>query len=554
MQISFLQASAYAGLAATAALTINLLLGMLVGTNYRRLSLWQKLPLYIRKINMVNVHNWTAYVALLLAVIHPILLLFDHSTKFRFIDIIYPVNAPTQNLYVAMGTVALLAIIVIIITTQKVVKRKLSFRTWKNIHLTAYLAALLFLVHGVVMDPQLKNRPVDLFDAEKLLSEGCFIVLLLATFFRIKYHKKFKSGLKKFNNIQVNEIVNETTDSKSFVLSIPEKLKKQFLYTAGQFIILKVEIDGKEYKRSYSLSTCPYTDAKFQITVKRIKDGIVSNYLNTQIKKGDELLVYPPSGNFFKEPEQNVKRNYIFFAGGSGITPIYAIIKTLLVKYPYNYVKLVYANKDPEAIIFYKELEALKSLYSKTFFLTHIVSQASAGWNVLAGHLDSDKIKLFLSEQRIFPIANTEYYICGPSPFMELVEHELQNHGVPDAKLHMERFISIGEGDQPLIMGNEPSEINLTETKICATLDGKDNKVRCNTDETILDAFLAVGVNIPYSCKEGVCSSCIAKLIKGKVQMQHAQSLTDIDIKENRILTCQATCLTKEVEINFDNV
>ena len=554
MVISFLQASAYAGLAATAVLTGNFLLGMLVSTNYRRLSLWQKLPLFIRSINLVNVHNWTAYVALLLAFIHPILLLFDKTAKFTWVDIIFPINAPTQSLFVAMGTISLLAIIVLIITTQKVIKRQLGFRTWKNIHLTAYIAALLFVVHGLVMDPQLKNRPVDFFDAEKLVSEGSLFVLLLATFFRVKYHTKFKAGLRKFHSIEVNEIITETTDSKSFVLTIPERLKKQFVYTAGQFIILKVEIDGKEYKRSYSLSTCPYTDVKFHFTVKRIKDGVVSNYLNNQIKTGDELLVFPPSGTFFKEPEQDLKRNYIFFAGGSGVTPIYAIIKTLLVKFPYNYVKLVYANKDPEAIIFYKELEALKRLYSKRFFLTHIVSQASAGWNGMTGHLDSDKIKLFLTEQRIFPIANTDYYICGPSPFMELVEHELQNHGVPDAKLHMERFISIGEGDQPLIMGNEPSEINLKETKVCAKLDGKDSKVRCNTDETILDAFLAAGVNIPYSCKEGVCSSCMARLIKGKVKIQNVQSLTDIDIKENRILTCQATCLTKDVEINFDNV
>ena len=554
MEISFLQASAYAGLAATAALTLNFLLGMLVSTNYRRLSLWQKSPLFIRKINLVDVHNLTAYVALLLALVHPVLLLFDPSTKFNLIDIIFPINAPTQKLFVALGTVSLLALLVIIITTQKVIKKKIGFRTWKNIHLAAYLMALLFIVHGVVMDPQLKNRPLNLFDAEKIVSELCFIILLVAVFFRVSYQRKFQAGLRKFHLIKINEVIEETKDAKSFVLSIPEKTKKQFAYTAGQFIIIKLEIDGIEYKRSYSLSSCPYTDTKFQITVKRIKDGIVSNYLNDKIKKDDELLVFPPSGNFFKEPEQNVKKNYILFAGGSGITPIYSEIKTLLTKYPHNYIKLIYANRDPDAIIFYEDLDTLKKLFPKMFFLTHIVSQASAGWNGMTGQLDSDKIKLFLEEQKIFPIANTEYYICGPSPFMELVEHELQNHGVPNEKLHLERFISIGDGDQPIIMGKEPAEINLKETKVCAKLDGKDNKVSCNIDETILDAFLAAGVNAPYSCKEGVCSSCMAKLIKGKVQMLNAQSLTDIDISENRILTCQATCLTKVVEINYDNL
>ncbi|HEV8080740.1 MAG TPA: 2Fe-2S iron-sulfur cluster-binding protein [Chitinophagaceae bacterium] len=552
MESPFLQASAYIGIAATVVLTLNFLLGMLVSTNYRRLSIWQNAPQFIRKFNLVDVHNWTAYVALLLALVHPVLLLFDPSTKFRFIDIIFPINAPTQKIFVAMGTIALLAIIVLIITTQKVVKKKLGFRTWKNIHLTAYFAALLFLVHGLVMDPQLKNRPIDLLDAEKVLSEICFIVLVAALFFRVRYQKKFKEGFRKFNSLKISEVIEETSDAKTFVFSIPEKLKKQFTYTAGQFIILKITINDKEYKRSYSFSSCPYTDTKYQITVKRIKDGIVSNYLNDNTQSGDELLVFPSSGNFFKEPEQNVRRNYIFFAGGSGITPVYSIIKTLLAKYPNNYVKLVYANKDSNTIIFYKELETLKSLYQKRFFITHIVSQASAGWHGMTGRLDSDKMLYFLEEQRIFPIANTNYYVCGPSPFMEMVEHELQKHGVPNDKLHLERFISIGDGDHPLIMGMEPAAINLKSSTVCAKLDGKDNKVTCATDETILAAFLAAGVNAPYSCKEGVCSSCMAKLIKGKVQMLNAQSLTDIDIKENRILTCQATCLTKDVEINYD--
>ena len=553
METPFLQASAYTGLAATAALTANFLLGMLVSTNYRRLSLWQKTPLFIRKFNLVDVHNWTAYVALLLAMVHPVLLLFDPSTKFTLVDIIFPINAPTQRLFVALGTVSLLALIVIIVTTQKVIKKKIGFRTWKNIHLAAYPLALLFIVHGVVMDPQLKNRSIDLLDAEKILSEVCFIVLAVAVFYRVRYQSKLKAGIKKFHSLKIKEIIKETADAKSFIFSIPEKLKKQFAYTSGQFIIMKLTIGRKEYKRSYSMSSSPLED-KFQISVKRIKDGVVSNYLNDYLKEGDEILVFSPSGNFYKKSLQNVKTNYIFFAGGSGITPIYSIIKSQLNKYPNNNIKLIYANRDPGAIIFYKDLETLKKNFSERFLLTHIVSQASAGWNGMTEHLDSGKIKLFLEEQHTFPTANTEYFICGPSPFMELVEHELQNHGVPNEKLHLERFISIGDGDQPIIIGIEPTEINLKESNVCATLDGKDNKITCDKDETILDAFLAAGVNAPYSCKEGVCSSCIAKLIKGKVQMLNAQSLTDIDISENRILTCQATCLTKDVEINYDNL
>jgi ring-1,2-phenylacetyl-CoA epoxidase subunit PaaE len=552
--MNYLDLSSTIGLFATVALTINLLLGMLVSTNYIRLSLWQKMPNFIRRFNLVDIHNWTAYIALLLATVHPILLLFDASTKFTLADIVFPINAPSQKLYVAMGTVALLAVIVIIITTQKVIKKKIGFRTWKNIHLAAYIAALLFLVHGVVMDPQLKNRPVDVFDAEKLLSEGCFIALIAAGIFRYRYYRKVREGFRKFHSIKIREVIEETQDTKSFVLDIPGKIEKQFRYIAGQFLILKASINGKEYKRSYSLSTCPYTDAKYQITVKRIKNGIVSNFLNDHIKAGDEVLVFPPSGSFFTEPDKKGRRNYIFFAGGSGITPIFSIIKTILTQFPENYVKLVYANKNSNSIIFFTALETLKSTFKKRFSFTHILSEASSGWSGMTGRLDSDRILYFLQEQRILPTVNTEYYICGPSPFMELVEHELQRSGVPDERLHLERFVSIGDNELPIIVGNRPADNDISEAVISAKLNGKDNKVTSAPNENLLDALLNAGVNAPYSCKEGVCSTCMAKLVKGRVQMLNAQSLTDIDRKEMRILTCKATCLTKDVEISYDSL
>ena len=188
----FLQLSNYIGLIATAVLTFNILLGMMLGTAYKKHNYWKRLPDRIKQISILDLHNWTAYAALLLVLVHPTLLLFDPATKFKFIDIIFPIHAPHQKLYVAFGTLAMFAIITVIITTQKVVKRKMSFRTWKNIHLISYGTALLFLVHGIVLDPKLKTRPVDFFDAEKLVSELCAIILIIATILRYKYHLQAK--------------------------------------------------------------------------------------------------------------------------------------------------------------------------------------------------------------------------------------------------------------------------------------------------------------------------------------------------------------------------
>ena len=192
MEISFLELSNYAGLMATGVLTLNILLGMMISTGYTKHAYWKRLPPTIRKWDIVDIHNWTAYVALVLVLLHPLLLLLAKESKFTLIDVLFPVNAPHEKWMVAFGTISMYALIVVIITTQKVVKRSIGFRTWKNIHLISYATALLFFVHGMIIDPQLKDRPVDLIDAEKMVSEGCLLLILIASIIRFRYYLKNK--------------------------------------------------------------------------------------------------------------------------------------------------------------------------------------------------------------------------------------------------------------------------------------------------------------------------------------------------------------------------
>jgi predicted ferric reductase len=190
MELSWLDISSTLGLIATAVLTFNLLLGILLSTAYRRSSLWKRMPGWLKKVSIDDLHNWTAYVALALALAHPLLLLPDAASKFRLKDILFPVNAPHQAAWAVLGALALYALIVVVITTQKRIKNRLGFRSWKNIHLISYGTALLFIVHGLVMDPELKDRPVDWLDAEKLLSEGCGLILIAATYLRYQYYRR----------------------------------------------------------------------------------------------------------------------------------------------------------------------------------------------------------------------------------------------------------------------------------------------------------------------------------------------------------------------------
>lgn len=198
MNIDWLDLSSTIGLVATAVLTFNILLGMLLSTAYRRSVYWKRLPGWLKKISIDDLHNWTAYVALALAAAHPLFLLPDAATKFKMKDIFFPIDAPHQTIWVILGTLALYALIVVIITTQKIVKNRMGFRTWKNIHLISYGTALLFVIHGIVMDPQLKDRPIDWLDGEKLVSELCGVVLVIASVIRYRYYRlrQRDSGLR----------------------------------------------------------------------------------------------------------------------------------------------------------------------------------------------------------------------------------------------------------------------------------------------------------------------------------------------------------------------
>jgi methionine sulfoxide reductase heme-binding subunit len=192
MDIQLVDVSAVIGLCAMITLTLNVLLGMLLSTAYRTNPLWKKLPDPLKKISLLWLHNWTAYLALTLVLLHPLLLTFDPRTKFSLLTIIYPLNAPHQRIFVSLGTLAMLALVIMIVTTQKKVKKKMSFRLWKNIHLISYGTAMLFIFHGLKMDPELKDRPTDWLDGEKILCELCFIILITATLVRVKYQLKRK--------------------------------------------------------------------------------------------------------------------------------------------------------------------------------------------------------------------------------------------------------------------------------------------------------------------------------------------------------------------------
>ena len=547
----FLQWSAYAGIAATGVLTLNYLLGMLLGVAYQRLPGYARLPARLKSLNVYTWHNRTAYAVLALAVVHPVLLLFDPATKFTWVHILFPLHAPTQRLYVALGTLALYAIVLVIATSQQAVRQRLSFRVWKNIHLVSYATGLLFIVHGVVMDPQLKNRPVDLLDAEKLASEACLLVLGAAAFLRVRYEVRRRQAVAYYP-LRVVRVVPETPDAASVVLAVPEKLRARFRRRPGQYVQLQLLVQGQAYERAYSLSGDADAAAVLQFTVKRVANGVVSNYLLDEVRAGAALRVMPPTGTFFPPFTPASPRHYVLFAGGSGITPIFAIIQAVLRHQPAARLRLVYANRDEAAVIFARELAQLQRAHPGRLAITHALSAGPGAAAGQSNRLNADTLAGLLAQGEPAPAEETDYYVCGPAPFMAVVERALAAHGAPAGRVHLERFVSIGGGGGPLVVGTAADGSPTAVATVRVQLHGVETVVRCAKNQKVLDALLAAGLDAPYACRTGICSACQAQVVTGKVHLATRGALTDADIREQQVLTCQARPLSDSLTLAFN--
>ena len=360
--------------------------------------------------------------------------------------------------------------------------------------------------------------------------------------------------LHRYYMLKVAKVHQETQDASSFYFEIPDHLKQEFKYKPGQFITLRLLDAGQLHKRCYSLSSDPGEDKHLRITVKRIKQGLISNDLIDQLKENDEVLVLPPAGQFTAKPGA---ARYIMFAGGSGITPIMSLIRTILKEPHVEQVKLIFANHDSNSIIFDKDLEKLQEAFSQKFNVIHSLSVNNSSRKNVISRLDAEKVNQIL---QTCPI-DAEYYLCGPQGLVALVKEALKQKNVSEKKIHVETFTSLAEPfeevhgaawAEPLIVG-EGTEASDAETKtVTVKIDGRETQIICRPDESILDTAIRENLNPPFSCREGICSTCIAQLKSGKIIMNKHQALSDSEAEKGKILTCQAIPLTPNCHVDYD--
>ena len=354
-----------------------------------------------------------------------------------------------------------------------------------------------------------------------------------------------------FHSLRVKKVERETGDCVSIEFEIPEELKEVFQFKQGQNLTIKKMVNGNELRRNYSICTSPF-DNKLKVAVKKAEGGLFSTWANEELKAGDYLDVLPPTGTFYTELDPSKRKNYVAFAAGSGITPILSIIKTTLITEPQSTFTLVYGNRTKNSIIFKEDLEALKDKYLERFRIYHILSREITDIDLTSGRIDAEKLELLFA--KLIDVKNCdEFFICGPEEMIFCIKDYLGGRGVSSDRIHFELFTVPGQ--QTANNKRQPVQVvdEGPRAKVSVRLDGImfDFELAYES-ESILDAALKRGADLPYACKGGVCTTCKAKLIEGRVSMDVNWGLEPDEVAKGYILTCQSHPQSEQVVVDFD--
>lgn len=348
--------------------------------------------------------------------------------------------------------------------------------------------------------------------------------------------------MSQFTPLTIKEIIRETPSSVSLVFDIPSEKKEDFRFIAGQFLTLKATVNGEEIRRAYSISSAPNA-SHLQVSVKKIADGKFSTYVNDSLNAGDVIDVMIPEGKFKLEPSKEKTKNYLAFAAGSGITPIMSMIKTVLKEEASSKFVLVYGNKNTEEAMFIKELLNLQTQNPERLFLEFVYSRENIE-GAAFGRIEKSTVNLILNEKFKTTDFN-EYYLCGPEEMITTVSNTLKESGISQENINYELFTSA--------TATTTNENSTGSATVKVTVDDEEFTITTKKQLSLLDAVLKEDIDAPYSCKGGVCCSCICRVTEGEVDMPVNNLLTDAEIAEGLVLACQAYAKSDDLAIDFDD-
>ncbi|OAB80602.1 2Fe-2S iron-sulfur cluster-binding protein [Cochleicola gelatinilyticus] len=353
-----------------------------------------------------------------------------------------------------------------------------------------------------------------------------------------------------FYKIKVKDIYKETDDCSVITFDVPEEATSDFHFRQGQHLTLKADINGEDIRRSYSLCSSPL-DNEWQVAVKLIPEGKFSSYVNTTLKKGDTLEVMAPSGAFGVEVNPDTHKNYLFFAAGSGITPVLSMIKTHLAAEPNATCKLFYVNRTAKSIIFKEALEQLRNTYFGRFEIYYFLTKERRDIELLNGRFDDEKMKVLTNTFIDIP-DTSEVFLCGPESMVNYVSDYLVKAGLPKELIHFELFVT-GLSEEDKKRAERLAKQNVEGVEVTIVDGGKEFQFTMTKDyDNILDAALGAGADLPFACKGGVCSTCKCQVVDGAVEMKINYALEEKEVAQNFVLSCQAVPTSNKVTVDFD--
>lgn len=350
--------------------------------------------------------------------------------------------------------------------------------------------------------------------------------------------------MSSFYKLSIKEVRRETANAVSVLFNVPQELKPHYKFIAGQYINLKLTLDGEEIRRAYSICSSPQS-GDLRIAIKSVSVGAFSTFANSKMKAGDVLEVGTPEGKFTFEPNPASQKNYAGFVAGSGITPVMSIMENVLDSEPDSTFVLVYGNKSTDDTIFHKQLHELQSKYTGRLFVHYVFSQAKIDGE-LFGRIDKSTVNYILNNKHK-EFEFDKYYLCGPEEMITLVSDVLKEKNIKEKDIKFELFFA-PKADLPIDSSLEG------HTKITVMVDDEETVFEMSQKQSVLDAALKQGIDAPYSCQGGICSSCLARIKSGTAEMKKNAILTDKEIAEGLILTCQAHPTSNELYIDYDDV
>lgn len=350
--------------------------------------------------------------------------------------------------------------------------------------------------------------------------------------------------MSSFYKLAIKEIIRETADAVSILFNVPEELQSNYSFVAGQYVNLKVTLDGQEIRRAYSICAAPQS-GELRIAVKSVKNGFFSKFANEKLSVGNVIEVGTPEGKFTFEPKADRQKNYAAFVAGSGITPVFSIIKSVLEEEPNSTFVLVYGNKSEKETIFHNQLHNLQLQYVGRLFVQYVYSQSTAD-NALLGRIDHTTVNYVLKSKHA-EMEFSKYFLCGPEEMIQIVTAALKENNVSDSDIKFELFSTSSSGSKADVGASG-------HTSISILVDDEETTFEMSQQQTVLEAALKQGLDVPYSCQGGICSSCICKITEGAAEMKKNQILSDAEVAEGLTLACQAYPTTATIKIDFDNV